>query len=469
MLVLLACTGDTHDSAGPVDDTAAPVPSLADADASWAGAPSTGAGSAVAGPGDLDGDGAEDVVVAAFYGNVACAHPYAPGPHALTDGVCVTGVNPYDFFGYSLAELGDVDGDGLADVAVGAIGSDAAASEAGQVYLLPGPWSAGTAAAATSSWTGQLGGDLAGISLSSAGDVDGDGATDLLIGAPGSDAGGAGSGRVFLVKGPFTAGVSSLSDAWASYTGETTIPAAFGHGSVDGGDALGDAVVGLGDLDGDGLDDIALGGGGADEGGSDAGVVWIVRGPSSPGDHRMADADARLTGPGASSYLGAALAGPGDLDGDGLADLVVAADGWEGGRVYVVTGAALAGVAPVEDAFATLTGATSGDVAGWAVDGAGDTDGDGQREVWIGAPGLDGAGEDAGGVYLVRDPAVPGVRALDAVGLRLDAEAEGDAAGRAVSGAGDVDGDGRDDLLAGALYNQGAGVFSGKAYLILGE
>jgi hypothetical protein len=92
--------------------------------------------------------------------------------------------------------------------------------------------------------------------------------------------------------------------------------------------------------------------------------------------------------------------------------------------------------------------------------------------VLIGAPGSDLGGADAsdgGAVYLVTDAATPGVRVLgDSARTIYAAEAPGDAAGRSVSGAGDVDGDSVADLLVGAQYNQAGGVFAGQAYLVFG-
>ncbi|MFN7143810.1 MAG: integrin alpha, partial [Myxococcota bacterium] len=440
--------------------------SLAEADATFVGAPSSAVGSALSGVGDLDADGRADVLVAGFYANTACFVPgaVADGEHLLADAACLDGEAVYDFAGYAVAG-----GDGA--LVVAAIGNDEAGIEAGKVYVHRGaPGADGALADAPIAWLGEAPGDYAGTSVALAGDVDGDGDGDLLVGAPGNDAGGAGGGRVYLLRGPFADGVAGLGDAPATFTGASTAASRVrAHGSATGGDALGDAVAGVGDLDGDGLADVALGAGGSDAAGDDSGEVWLLRGPITDGDHRSADADARRFGPGPGAYAGAALAGAGDLDGDGLDDVLVAADGWEGGRVYVLLGPVADGAGDLAETGPVLAGANVGDVAGWAVAGAGDTDADGRREVLVGAPGVDVAGVDAGAVYLVRDAARPGVALLEEVGERWLGEASGDAAGRALAGVGDTDGDGWDDLLVGALYNQAGGVFAGKAYLRRGD
>lgn len=476
LLPLLGCSGAKPDTGDPpvrdtADDTgdtgASPAESLAGSTTTFIGGPSSATGSAVTGA-DLDEDGRPELVVSAFYAGQACvwSPPPSPGAYTMDSGACLLGEALYDFAGYAVAATPGV------GLLVSAIGNDESGIEAGKVYLLREAPSGDTPLAeAPVSWYGQAPGDYAGTAVAAAGDVDGDGEPDVLVGASGCDAGGAGGGRAYLLRGPFLDGTGDLGAAWATFTGATDLAAvgiAPPHGASTGGDALGEAVAGLGDIDGDGLADFILGASGSDASGSDAGAAWIVRGPAAGGDHLAAHADLLLHGPGPGAYLGGAVAGPGDLDGDGLADVLVAADGWEGGAVYVLLG-------PGEDGTRTLgggedpvlLGATPGDLAGWSMAGVGDTDGDGQPEVVIGAPGVDRIGVDGGAVYRVANPSRPGVTALADTELWLG-EAAGDAAGRAVAGVGDADLDGRADWLVGAVYNQDGGVYAGKAYLVTG-
>jgi hypothetical protein len=478
LLVLFGgCAGgppaDTGDSAAA--DTAPPdpgVPSLSGAGASFLGAPSSAAGSAVAGPGDLDGDGHDDIVVTAFYGSIACVWygPVAPGVTTLAEAdACLVGEGAYDFAGYTAAGAGDVDGDGHPDLLVSAGGNDEGGADAGKVYLFTTPPPAGTSSfeIAAVSFLGEASGDGAGSSLAAAGDVDGDGTADLLVGAAGNDLGGAGAGRVYLIRGPLAPGTTSLADAPATFTGTSTTAAALAHGASTGGDALGDAVAGVGDVDGDGLDDLLLGASGADGNGTDAGVAWLVYGPVADGDHGAADADTLFIGAAAGSFTGGAVAGPGDLDGDGHADLAIAADGTDGGAVYVVLGPVPASAAPLAETLPRLVG-DDDELVGWSVAGVGDVDGDGHPDLAIGAPGSDVGAPDGGGIHIVFDAATPGVRALADVGRFVAGEGASDAAGRALAGAGDPDGDGLADVLTGAIYNQDGGVFAGKGYLVYG-
>jgi hypothetical protein len=150
-----------------------------------------------------------------------------------------------DAFGFSLAPAGDVDGDGDMDFVVGAPSSDANQQFAGLAYLFEGPLTGTTTTAASANRIATtFFGDNVGGSVASAGDVNGDGLDDLLVGARGSDAGGIQAGRVYLFLGPVTERVAGGADA--IITG-----APF--------DEIGRIVAGAGDLNDDGFDDIIVG------------------------------------------------------------------------------------------------------------------------------------------------------------------------------------------------------------------
>src|SRR4051794_31749463 len=126
------------------------------------------------------------------------------------------------------------------------------------------------------------------------------------------------------------------------------------------------------------------------------------------------------------------------------------------------------------DADAVLAGEAPDDRAGWAVASAGDVNGDGKADLLVAAPKADPNGrQDAGTVYVVFGPAqgLPGkLGQLGARGFRIDGAAAGDRAGTAVAGVGDVNGDGRADLLVGAPHVTDAGAEgAGSAYLVLGR
>jgi hypothetical protein len=226
--------------------------------------------------------------------------------------------------------VGDVDGDGLGDVLVGAYLSSAGGAQSGIAYLVLGGRS-GTIplASADARLLGEDAADGAGMSVAGAGDVDGDGLADLLVGAFGVDDAGGQSGAAYLVRGA-PSGDLDLSLADARLTGES------------GGDYAGYSVAGAGDVDADGFADVLVGAPSRDDGTTDNGVAYLVRGPFS-GTVPLATADARLVGTAYMDVAGIAVSSAGDTDGDGYADVLVGANRADGGAsdagiVYLLTG-----------------------------------------------------------------------------------------------------------------------------------
>ncbi len=235
-------------------------------------------------------------------------------------------------------------------------------------------------------------------------------------------------------------------------------------------DYAGRALSGSGDYDGDGINDILVGAWGDDDGGSTAGAAYVVLGSIS-GEVSLSDADLKLTGTGSGDYAGYAVDFAGDFDGDGLDDVLIGAwredsGGSNAGAAYVVLGGA-SGTTSLSAASLLLTGESSGDYAGSAVARAGDFDDDGLADILVGAWGDDDGGSSAGAAYLILGGATGTVSLADAV-LKLTGTSSGDYAGSAVAGAGDVDGDGLDDLLVGAYGEDTEGSQAGAAWLILG-
>ena len=222
-----------------------------------------------------------------------------------------TGEVTLDRAGTALSFAGDMDGDGFADVLVGAWGDSTAGARAGAVYLEYGPLT-GTASLATADvkWLGERAGDRAGSRTAPVGDIDGDGLDDALVGAP------YGTKAYLLGGASLTSG--SLSRATATFTEEAAAS------------RVGGALAGGGDLDGDGHGDLLLGAYGESSAGPNAGAVYVIRGPVS-GAFLLADADGKLTGSAMNDNLGSSVALGGDLDGDGFADLLVGGPGHDGG------------------------------------------------------------------------------------------------------------------------------------------
>jgi hypothetical protein len=243
-------------------------------------------------------------------------------------------------------------------------------------------------------------------------------------------------------------------------------------------DQLYNAIAGAGDVDGDGLDDIILGAHQNDEAGLNAGMAYVLLGSSfgSTRDVSLADASYRISGAYGSDFAGYSVAGGGDIDGDGLDDVLIGAKnnpdgGVRAGSVYVLFGSRFGTEQDLDlylDADYQLIGENDYDEVGFSVANAGDVDGDGLDDIVLGSESLkNDVPSNVGGVYifLARDlgPVVP--ISLAEADQRIIGEESSDYAGRSVSGGGDLNGDGFDDVIVGAPEAESGGMI----YLLFGE
>ncbi len=354
------------------------------------------AGWSVAGAGDTDGDGRDDAIIGAPKWSASTGVAYiVTSLYSTTLGrtsVDVTGEASGDVAGWSVAGAGDVNDDGSDDVLVGAPYNDDGGITAGKAYLLYGSLASAALSAADADFTGENAGDLAGAVVASAGDIDGDGTDDVVIAAPWSDGGGSYSGRVYLFTGSPT-GALALSAADAILTGDSA------------GDLAGGSVCGQGDLNDDGNDDLLVGADSNDSGGTNAGAAYIAYGPFS-GSVDLGSADVILSGETAADHAGFSVAMAGDVDDDGEEDVLVGAYGNDrgasnSGTAYLVYGPFTAGTLDLSLADAFLVSEEASAEAAYSLAGNADADANGQPDILIGAPYLDGGGADAGAAFLV--------------------------------------------------------------------
>lgn len=405
------------------------------------------------------------------------------------NGLILDGIDFADESGCSVAGIGDINGDGIDDILIGARGADPSGkSSAGECYVIFGatsglPTTLDLAALDGSNGFVLEGGaadDAAGNSVSGGGDIDGDGLADLIIGAPGASPGGRlVAGQAHVLFGSDSGFPASVDLSTLDGTNGFAI-----HG-IDSLDLCGSDVFLDADVNGDGLSDVMLSAPFASPGGNNqAGETYVVFGTAAgfPHSFELSSLDGTngfvLNGvveQDRSGRLGAA-----DVNGDGVDDILIGATGSDpGGRSaagasYVVFGSTSAFPASIELASLdgtngfTLNGIDEGDSSG-AVSGAGDVNGDGLEDILIGALGGDhDDGDRAGEAYVVFGstsafPVTLELSELDGTnGFVAYATQDDGAAGISTSAAGDVNGDGLGDILIAA------GV-AGRAYLVFGS
>ncbi|KKT01294.1 MAG: FG-GAP repeat domain protein [Candidatus Nomurabacteria bacterium GW2011_GWA2_43_15] len=381
-----------------------------------------------------------------------------------------------DFFGLDTASIGDLNNDGVNDLAVGTLGDDTGGSGRGAVYILfmnaDGTVASSQKIADSTGGFGVLvNSDQFGLAVAGIGDLNNDDVSDLVVGAPGDDTGGSGRGAVYILFMNADGTVAS-SQKIASGTG--------GFGALLNGDAFGTSVASLGDLDGDEITDLAVGAYTDDTGGSSRGAVYVLfmnADGTVASSQKIADNTGGFGTLVNSDAFGISVAGIGDLDGDNILDLAVGAWGDDTGgnfrgAVYILFMNADGAVASSQKiasgtgGFGTLTDL---DLFGGAISSVGDLDNDGVFDLAVGVYGDDTGGSGRGAVYILfmnADGAVASSQKIASGTGGFGTLVDGDCWGRGIANIGDFNSNGVIDLAVGAQCDDTGGSDRGSVYIL---
>lgn len=416
---------------------------------------------------------------------------------AASEGAQFDGAGENDKVGSTIAGIGDINGDGIGDMLIASYRLGVDVTYSGTCYIVLGREIEFTSPVdlATPGQPGNFviagsNAERACYAADGAGDVNGDGLDDMLIGARNASPGGISyGGSAYVVYGKLGAFPSVLQLSALNGTDGFRI-----DGNISGG-TLGVGVAGVGDINGDGYDDVAAGADGTDFFGSNSGSIYVVHGGSSLSSRISVSTlkgttGFRLDGTAASDELGSVIDGAGDVNGDGFEDIVFGSDLIDpdsvnrAGSAYVLFGKSSKFSSAI--AVSGLNGTTGFRINGAEADqrlstsaaGAGDINGDGFDDIVMGAEYADYSGASSGSAFVVFGrssgfASVMGVSSLDGSnGFRFDALAAADKLGsgkQSVDGGTDVNGDGYDDIVIGASNNDTGGTNAGVAFVVFGK
>ena len=426
-----------------------------------------------------------------------------------TQGFVIAGVNNGENSGYSVSDAGDINGDGVGDLIIGAPGGYSyyyGSGSGGRSYVVFGGSDVGTSGnIEVSELNGSNGfvingidnNDNLGRSVSSAGDINGDGIDDLIIGAPYADSSSnySSEGESYVVFGS-SSGFDANLDL-ANLDGND----GFIITGIDNNDNLGRSVSSAGDINGDGIDDLIIGAPNAGEytyyGSNGAGESYVVFGSSSGFDANLdlanLDGNDGFVISGIDNYdnSGRSVSSAGDINGDGVDDIIIGAPYADSssnysseGESYVVFGSSGGFDANLDLANLdgnngfVISGIDNNDNLGRSVSSAGDINGDGIDDLIIGAPNADSSSNysSEGESYVVFGSSDGFAANLDLAnpddidGLIITGIDSNDNSGTSVSGAGDINGDGVDDIIIGAPNADSRSNYSseGESYVVFG-
>lgn len=391
------------------------------------------------------------------------------------------GLDAGDDFGQGLAAAGDVDGDEVVDLVVAAPDDDDGGSNRGAVWVLfLNPDGTVREQAKISSLQGGFAGpldnvDRFGSAVAALGDRDGDGRPELAVGAELDDDGGLNRGAVWILSLEPDGRVGAASKISASSAGFT--------GVLREGDRFGRSLASLADLDGDGLSELAVGANGDRDGGTGRGAVWVLFLDAQGGvkQHtKISSTSGSFAGPlRDGDRFGTALSSPGDLDKDGIPELAVGADldndgGTDCGAAWILF-LKPEGSVRTQAKLSILSGLGlhSSDQFGASLVAPGDVDGDDTVDLVVGAPLDDDGGQKRGALWVLflrPDGGLKGAQKISATTGGLTGPLANSAFfGTALTALGDLDGDRKLDLVAGAVGDDTGGTDCGALWVLFLE
>jgi len=414
-------------------------------------------GRAVSTAGDVNGDGYADVIV----GSALFANGQAGEGRAFLYRGSASGLSPtpqwtdesnqaFAEFGFAVGTAGDVNGDGYADVIVGARSYDNGQADEGRAFVFLGSPAGLVASAAWTAESDQAGAQFA-FSVATAGDVNGDGYSDVLVGAWLYDNGQTDEGRAFVFLGS-ASGLVTITSSVATFE--------------QGGNQLGYSVASAGDVNGDGYSDVIVGAPFHDNGQADEGRAGLYLG-SIGGCCAFEEPPAwTAESDQVNALFGASVASAGDVNGDGYSDVLVGAPHYDSGQTDEGRVSLYLGSASGLETSPTWTAESdqAGAEFGTSVATAGDVNGDGYSDVLVGANLYDNPQADEGRAYLYRG-SPSGLATSPA--WTAESDQVGAEFGTSVATAGDVNRDGYSDVLVGAPFYDNTATDEGRAYLYL--